>query len=186
MKLSELVKIKTGVSFRKGIKHQVDGVYDVVQMTNLSVEGVLDTDLARVDVPRLNPEHVLMDGDVLIISKGTNNRAVFFEKKKRPTVATSAFFILRRQGNLSPHYLSWFLNHPNTQGHFKKFQMGSTAVSLKKAVLEELDIPMPILRNQQRLGKIHELQNRERQLTNDIQTLREKYINAASFKIIDL
>jgi restriction endonuclease S subunit len=75
-----------------------------------------------------------------------------------------------------PGYLTWFLNHPDTQVLLKGHARGTSMASISKAVLAELEIPIPNIQKQELVLKIFKFRNKEKNLKQQIETLREKEI----------
>ena len=94
-----------------------------------------------------------------------------------PAVASTSFFVIRlHDRNVLPGYLTWFLNHPSTQTVLKGQARGSSIASISKAVLSELEIPIPNIQKQELILKIFKLQNKAKNLKQQIEMLREKEI----------
>ncbi len=117
---------------------------------------------------------MLKKGDVLFAAKGSKNFAAWYEDDKMPAVASTSFFVIRLiDNNVLPGYLTWFLNHPDTQTLLKGQAIGSSIASISKAVLSELEVPIPSIQKQELILMIFNLRNRERNLKQQIENLRE-------------
>ena len=123
---------------------------------------------------------MLRHGDVLFAAKGTKNFAAWYERKNIPAVASTSFFVIRVQDTYSHKILSeflvWLINHPNAQKFLKGRALGTSMASISKTVLEELEILIPDLPTQKAILKITQLRNKEKQLKQQIETLREQQI----------
>ncbi len=173
-KLKHITGIQTGVfakPFQKGeIVYLQAKHFDV----NGEISGTLYPDL---DYSSKLEKHLLKKGDVLFAAKGSKNFAAWYEKDKIPAVASTSFFVIRiNDKNVLPGYLTWFLNHPDIQAFLKRQAKGSSIASISKAVLSELEIPIPTIQKQELILKIFKLRNRERSLKQQIENLREKEI----------
>lgn len=132
-------------------------------------------------------KHLLKTGDVLFAAKGSKNFAACYETENIPAVASTSFFVIRLQTDeLLPGYLTWFLNHSNTQNLLKAKAIGTSIVSISKAVLQELEITIPSIRKQELVLKLHSLRNSEKKLKQQIEILREKKIQYQISKAINL
>ena len=132
-------------------------------------------------------KHLLKNGDILFAAKGTKNFAACYETGNVPAVASTSFFVIRLQTNaILPGYLTWFLNHPDIQYLLKGKAIGTSIVSISKAVLEELEITIPSIRKQELILKLHNLRNREKKLKQQIEILREKKFQYQISKAINL
>lgn len=132
----------------------------------------------------ISEKHLLKEGDVLFAAKGTKNFAAVFENHNKPAVASTSFFVLRiKVNNIIPSYIMWFLNHPNTQEILKDNARGTAIPSIRKNVLEELEISIPSLEKQQIVIKLHELARKENEIRNTLilhrkQLIQQQIINA--------
>jgi restriction endonuclease S subunit len=122
-------------------------------------------------------KHLLREGDILFAAKGGNNFAVVIRNKMGPCVASSTFMVLKvDQHNpvILPDFLAWQLNHPKIQVKLKALAIGSNLLSISKAALEKVIIDIPPLSIQSTILAINELREREKQLKNQIEALREQ------------
>jgi len=172
--LKNITSIQTGV-FAKPIQK---GEIVYLQARYFDENG----ELAETLYPDLNTnskidKHLLKKGDVLFAAKGTKNFAAWYENDNIPAVASTSFFVIRLQDkNVLPGYLSWFLNHPETQLFLKAFARGTSIASISKAVLSELKIPVPTIQKQELILQLFKLRNKEKNLKQQIEILREKEI----------
>ena len=173
-KLKNITSIQTGV-FAKPIQK---GEIVYLQAKHFDENG----ELAEALYPDLKVDnkinkHLLKKGDVLFAAKGSKNFAAWYEDDELPAVASTSFFVIRLHGNdVLPGYLTWFLNHPNTQTLLKGQARGSSIASISKSVLSELEIQIPNIQKQELVLKIFKLRNKEKNLKQQIENLREKEI----------
>lgn len=112
-------------------------------------------------------KHLLRDGDILLISKGENNRACLYHKTIGQAVASSTFFVFRlRESNLLPAFLQWYLNTAYMQEMFAGLSKGTQIASLSKKTLADIEIPSPPLETQREILDIQGLWDKEKALTN--------------------
>ncbi len=172
--LKHITSIQTGV-FAKPIQK---GEIVYLQAKHFDENG----ELAEILYPDLEADskiqkHLLKKGDVLFAAKGTKNFAAWYENEATPAVASTSFFVIRlHDTNILPGYLTWFLNHPSTQALLKGQARGSSIASISKAVLSELEIPIPNIQKQELILRIFKLRNKEKNLKQQIENLREKEI----------
>lgn len=172
--VKDIASIQTGL-FAKPI-----GSGDVVylQAKHFDENGLLKTTLhADLKADNIISRHILKSGDVLFSAKGTKNFAAVFESHNPTSVASTSFFVIRLSNkNVLPEYLAWFLNNPTTQKLLKEQAIGTSIPSISKAVLEELEIPIPSLEKQNSILTIAHLRNTEKNLKHQIEVLREQQI----------
>lgn len=175
--LKHIASIQTGI-FAKPI---AEGEIVYLQAKHFDSNGQLNS-LLHPDLNKdtITEKHLLREGDVLFAAKGTKNFAALYESKKQPAVASTSFFVIRIQENfrnkILPEFLVWLINHPNSQKFLKGKAIGTSIVSISKAVLEELEISIPDLKTQKAILKITQLRNTEIKLKQRIETLKEKQI----------
>ncbi|HEX4373651.1 MAG TPA: restriction endonuclease subunit S [Puia sp.] len=173
--LGQITQIQTGI-FAKTVS-QGEIVY--LQTKHFNENGKLHSKL-HPDLKKDNiiKRHLLNYGDILFAAKGTKNFATWFENKNQPSVASTSFFVLRLQENFKtkilPEFLVWLINHPASQKILKAKAIGTSIVSITKAVLEELEISIPDLETQKAILKIADLRNTEKKLAQKIESLKEK------------
>ena len=180
--LKHITSIQTGV-FAKPIQK---GEIVYLQAKHFDENG----ELAETLYPDLSADnklnkHLLKKGDVLFAAKGTKNFAAWYENEEMPAVASTSFFVIRlNDNNVLPGYLTWFLNHPRTQAILKGQARGSSIASISKAVLTELEFPIPDIHKQELILKIHKLRSKEKNLKQQIEMLREREIQQILIKAI--
>lgn len=172
--------IKDITNLQTGLFAKPAGVGDLVylQSKHFNEKGELYANLYP-DLPAegISEKHLLKNGDVLFAAKGAKNFAAVLENHNLPAVASTSFFVLRiNNGEVLPHYLAWFLNHPATLAILKGQAIGTSIPSISKQVLEEIEIPVPALEIQDIIIRLNKLRNKEKELKQRIESLREKQI----------
>lgn len=185
--LKQITTIQTGLYMNTLPKGEV--VY--LQSKHFDDDGKLKTnlhpDLRLADIAE---KHLLIAGDVLFAAKGTKNFATVYEAHNVACVASTSFFVIRPkhefQDKILPEFLSWTINHPTAQTFLKGKALGSSIASISKVVLEELEISIPPINRQRNILKIHELWKHEQRLRKQIDSLKEKQIQAKLFTACQL
>lgn len=175
--LQHIANIKTGI-FAKPVSM---GEIVYLQGKHFDESGklhsVLHPDLKEDNITE---KHLLKHGDVLFAAKGTKNFATWYESKNQPAVASTSFFVIRIlekfRDKILPEYLVWIINHPNSQKFLKGKAIGTSIVSISKSALEELEISIPEVKIQKSILSITGLRNKEINLKQQIESLRDKQI----------
>jgi restriction endonuclease S subunit len=175
--LKNIATIKTGVF----AKPNSEGVITYLQAKHFGDNWQLERNIhSFLRISSISEKHLLSYGDILFAAKGTNNFAAWYKDKDIPAVASTSFFVIRLiddfQNKILPEFLAWYINHPISQRFLKARARGTSMVSISKAVLEELKIPIPDLQTQQTILKITHLRKTEKELQQKISMLREKQI----------
>lgn len=180
--------LKNIANVQTGIFARTVPVGDIVylQVRHFDENGQLITtlhpDLMAEDI---SEKHLLRSGDILFAAKGTKNFAAVYESKNPAAVASTTFFVLRIHDNIIlPGYLAWFLNNPASQMFLKKNAIGSSMVSISKAVLEELEITIPSIQKQHCILEIANLSKRENAIRLKLAALKQQQIQQQLIKAI--
>lgn len=180
--LKDITSIQTGF-FAKPIA-KGDVVY--LQSRHFNENGLLldalKPDLNAFDIPQ---NHILQPNDILFAAKGSKNFAAVYEKHNQPAVASSSFFVIRLNVNgVIPEFIAWFLNHPQTQTLLKAQARGTAMPSITKNVLGDMEVKVPSIEKQKTILAISELCQKEKQLKQQIEILRENKIQQQIFKVL--
>lgn len=173
-KIKDSTKIQTGLFARP----TDTGDISYLQSKHFDEKGILRSiihaDLKGDNIAR---KHILQHGDVLFAAKGTKNFAAIFESDKTPAVASTSFFVLRISNkSLLPEFLVWFLNHPSTQSLLKSNARGTAIPSIRKTILEELEISLPSIEKQKLIVNLSNLANNESEIRLQIANLKKQFI----------
>ncbi|PWJ54760.1 type I restriction modification DNA specificity protein [Dyadobacter jejuensis] len=110
-------------------------------------------------------KHLLQPGDVLFAAKGSKNFAAVYESHHPAAVASTSFFVIKPwASNILPAYLSWLLNNADTQNFIKEHARGTAMQSIRKSVLEEIEVPIPSLEKQHAIIRLVNLADTEKHL----------------------
>jgi restriction endonuclease S subunit len=179
--IKDITNIQTGLFAKPSDKGEVVHLQAKHFDENGKLQGELHPDLLANSI---SEKHLLKDGDVLFAAKGTKNFAAVYESQNPAAVASTSFFVLRPSNdNILPEYLSWFLNHPETQKLIKDKARGTAIPSIRKTALEDLEILIPSLEKQRTVIQLSALVQKENELRISIlqqrkQLIEQQIINA--------
>lgn len=156
------------------------------QVRQFNDEGVLNSELAdHTNLDDKSSSHVLMDGDVLFVGKGSRLFAWCYPQTDKPAIASSSFFVLRPyKSKILPEYLAAILNAPQTQAAFLQLGAGSNIFSIRKSELGAFQIPVLPLEKQRKLVALASLHQREIQLAKELITQKQTLYTAIISKLI--
>ena len=176
--LSEIASIATGQTFRHKVTNDMKkGRVLAIQIKDIStdffnINGVPH----KVKAEDISQKQLLQKGDVLFLAKGNTNKAVVFNLEE-PAVAVSFFFVIRpNQAVVDASYLAWCLNQRETQAIIQRQKEGSLVGSVKKSVLEDLEITLPDISTQKTIANIDRLQRQMQQKTIELLQLQQHLI----------
>lgn len=182
IKLKHISSIQTGV-FAKTL---TNGEIIYLQAKHFNEQGKLKG-LLHPDIKsdKIAEKHLLRKGDILFAAKGKKNYASIFEANNLPAVASTSFFVIRiNSDHVLADYLKWFLNLPRTIALLKTKAIGTSISSISKLVLAELEIPIPNIQTQKVILKVFKLREKEKELIQEIEKLKEKQIQQQIIKVL--
>lgn len=162
-RIVDLVNAFTGHTLRGRMENDPNGDCAIVQAKDLTTSGVVKFRATpyKIALKQVPSAQLLQRGDILVLSKGTNNKALLYDAQFPNAAATSAFTVLRITNNqIKPAFLAWYINSPQAQEYFSTQRAGTTTLNLSKKAIEELPVPVPPLLKQElmiKLVKQHEL-----------------------------
>lgn len=180
-KLSNIATIQTGV-FAKTTPNP-DALY--LQQSDFDSRGEL-RDTAQPTIATDNPKHLLAAGDLLLASKGNNNICVIVPEIEQKCVASPSFLVIRLHDKsaILPEFVAWYLNLPTVQNTLAAQARGTSIMSISKATLGELEIPILPIERQRRYIELSKLQKREQQLYAAIAERRKQILEYKMIKNI--
>ena len=186
--LSQLAQVLPGYALKTSVEHDPEGPYQVVTPRHLGDQpfyAYTDADELRMGFPEGNPErYLLCPGDVLFVSRGTGNRAIYIADIPTPAVATAVFYVLRAAPALDPRYLTWYLNQAPTQVAIGQIRTGAGTPIVQRKALMELPLPLPDPATQRRIAELYQLQHREQRLCRDLLDRTERYHRLVGQKLL--
>lgn len=184
MKLKDFAEILSGYPFRSRIEYTPDGDVSVIQIGDL--DRLVHEKLMRVRGIVPKHHYFVRQGDVLLAARGNQHRVVWISSHLPQTVAVSNFFFIRiKKEEVLPVYLAWYLNSQPARYFFHRHKMGSNILSLQKRDLERLEVPVPRVGIQERIGHVYSLMLREKVLVATIQEQHERLFEAQMLRIVN-
>lgn len=184
MKLKDFAEILSGYPFRSRIEYTPDGDVSVIQIGDLDM--LVHEKLMRVRGIVPKHHYFVRQGDVLLVARGIQHRAVWISRHLPKTIAVSNFFIIRTyQEEVLPAYLAWYLNSKPAQYFLQRHRMGSNILSLQKRDLEYLEVSVPPVGIQERIGHVYSLMLREKVLVATVQEQRERLLEAQMQRVVN-
>lgn len=158
--LQTYADIFSGYSFRNSPSTDENQPLRILSLkdVNSRTGEIIYTDLSSTNEFTGSDKHNLREGDVLLISKGNDNRALLFRKdpSSLPVVASAAFIVIRPMPEyLNASYLTWYLNLSESQENLRNSQVGTTVNNLSIKSLREFAVKVPPLQKQQTIGEIY-------------------------------
>ncbi|MBX3644293.1 MAG: restriction endonuclease subunit S [Rubrivivax sp.] len=179
--LGDVALVQAGYPFRTTVEEVPDGDVLAIQMKDVGPEVGVDWASAIQTrlVGRKQPDWI-QDGDILFAAKGARFYAVCAGAPPGHAVCVPAFFHLRvhAAAQVDPHFLAWQINQPPCQRQLLQAAEGSSQLSIRRAVLEQLALSIPAVEEQRRIVALAELAQRERRALQRLISNREQQLQA--------
>ena len=173
--LKDIAEIQTGVFLKPA--PNPDTIY--LQANDFDNEGVvLPTTKHSVITNKKNQHHILASGNLLFMAKGYRNFCSVFNDCGVKCAASSSFLVIKiKDAKVMPEYLNWYLNLPVIITQLRVNAVGSAIPSITKAMIEEVEVPVPSIDKQKAIIELAALQKREQQIYNEIAGKRKQLID---------
>lgn len=180
MILSDIATIRPGYHVRGKLSPLPEGNLAIVQMSDIQPDGAIGfAGLTRIEAAKINPNHLLKHGDILLTNRGHKNQGVLVDCEVSDTVAASHFFRIRPKSlALSSDYLSWYLNQPAAQSILARYKKSSSIPLLSREGVENLPIPIPPLEEQEKIAAIGTLLGEEIKILEELSEKRKRLVSA--------
>ena len=182
--LADLTRILTGYTFRTRIEDDPGGSFRVIQGKDIRPDCSLNAEnLTPIHLPDRSysdPEKWVKPGDVLLMTRGDYNYAVFIDAPLPPTVTQNSFCTLRVIDGVGIYsdYLATILNQPALQARLKSLRSGSSIPNITLGALKEIEIPVPPLQFQAKIVNLAQAIRREKSLADQIHAARLRQLDA--------
>jgi len=168
MKLKNLAEIRSGHLSRKKIEPRTAGTHYLLQARDVDGDRLdyRSNTLVRFN-PALSPgDCVLTPGDIVFMARGSRNFSIPLTEIPKPLLAAACFFVVRIRGKaILPAYLSWYLNRGAIKDYFRRHSgRGVHMPVVRRAVLENVEIPTPPLETQRKIVELTSLAHEEEKL----------------------
>ena len=168
MKLKMIAKIQSGYINRGKIYPHEDGTCFLLQAKDVDGDQLsYRTDAMIRFKPRLSgKDWFLKSGDNLFMARGAKNYSVLMDDLPDSVLAAACFFIVRIfNDKIKPEFLNWYLNQPPVENYLSRFSArGVHMPVVRRAVVENIDIPLPPLKIQEQISEINKLMQKEQDL----------------------
>ena len=186
-KLNEMIKLHNIAVIQTGVFVKVVPNPNALYLQQSDFDG--NGELRNTTQPTIivaNQKHLLSAGDLLLASKGNNNICVVVPKLEQQSVASPSFLVIRLHDKsaILPEFVAWYLNLPATQATLALQARGTSIMSISKATLGELEIPIPPIERQKKYIELSKLQKRELQLYATIAERRKQVLEYKMIKNI--
>jgi len=187
-KIRDIVDIQIGYQCREKLDIASDGDYQLIQAKDIDESTnhrFNPSNLYKITAKGHTKKYQVKNGDVVFLSKGRRNYAVFIDglSPDSRTMVASYFFILRiKNPVVLPKYLVWVINQPPSQRYLQKVARGSRMPFIPKDAFCNLDIEIPAKHVQELIVKLNELSQKESALLRRMEQKRSELIRGICLK----
>ena len=186
-KLNKMIKLHNIAVIQTGVFAKVVPNPNVLYLQQSDFDG--NGELRNTVQPTIivdNQKHLLTAGDLLLASKGNNNICVIVPEIEQKCVASPSFLVIRLHDKsaILPEFVAWYLNLSTTQNTLAVQARGTSIMSISKATLGDLEIPIPSIERQKKYIELSKLQKREQQLYAAIAERRKQILEYKMIKNI--
>jgi restriction endonuclease S subunit len=154
MQIKNIAEVIAGYTFRGAIEADTKGDVFVFQAKDL-IQGEPFADeeaLTRISHTGRGDAGRLQKNDIVLVARGMKSgafRSTVFIAEAPNVIASSSVLIIRVvDPNISPEYLSLYLNSGGGQDALSQIVSGSYIGAVPRRELEKLEIPIPSLQKQ--------------------------------------
>lgn len=174
-KLANIASFQSGLYEKPGIDPDI--LY--LQSAHFNRNGDFDTTVQpALKLNQKLQKHLLKEGDILFAAKGLNNFGVVYHSSIGKAVASSSFIVIKLPENemkrITPEYLAWYINHNKQIRLMHEQQLGTTIPSISMKQLGEMDVIIPPLHIQEKVVKLQQLREKEKEINLQIEEWKDK------------
>jgi restriction endonuclease S subunit len=190
IKLSDIATVKAGHAFRGKIPEKSSGNGYVIQQRDINENGIINwTGLVRTEVTGRREPDWLEPGDIIFSSRGVRNIATCIDEIEMPVVCGPYYFLIHINSgvidDVLPAFIAWQLNQKKAQRTFGKSLEGSIQVSIRKSVLENIELDIPDLNKQHAIAELDYLTKKEQSILEALITNRKQQMRGIAADFLD-
>lgn len=181
--LGDVADVRQGYPFRGAIPETPSGTVRVIQMKDLTRAGLRDCDsLVATEVEGRKEPDWLRDQDLVFTARGMSNYAVLLNEPPSRTVCSPHLYVIRvrQPQQLLPGFLAWQLNQQPIQRYLRQSAEGSSQLSIRRSVLESIQIRLPPVEQQRAVIELERTANAERDALKALIQNREAELAAVA------
>jgi hypothetical protein len=164
--LGDISEIQVGYQSRERIQADPNGSHCLIQARDFDkLHQVQWSNLIRFTPSGNTRKSELRSRDVLFSAKSQENFAYLVNINDSNLLAANTFYILRANiETVLPDYLAWWLNQAPAQEYIKLNRSGSSLPFLSVSALSRLEVPIPDIEMQRKIGDLELLRKKEADL----------------------
>ena len=164
IKLENIAEIRTGYTFRDGLKKYQKGKLGVIQMKDLKGFNI---DLQNIDYIKedsISSNHCLNKNDIIIKTRGEDN-ASYIIPNEINAIASAPLLVLKTNAEkIIPGYLHWYLNQKSAKEYYNIISRGTSQKLISINNLKEMEIEVPSKEIQKQIVELDSLLKKETEI----------------------
>lgn len=171
VRIQDCAEVRPGFSFKGTIEKEPEGRLQVIvaqHLTKGEPYRYREDHKFLITPHRSSEKYFVKPGDILFMSRGSNNYAVPLEEVPQPAIAPLTFFILRPKSNVVPAYLAWCINQEFVKARLNEMRTCAGTPMIPRQEFGEIVIPLPPIAIQKRIATLAALQGREKVLLQQL------------------
>lgn len=144
----------------------------------LNIPYRLDADRTKkVFIGKQHEDKLLFTKEQVVVIHLLTQTALAIPKKYEMLLLPSNFALVELDKSVDAHFFEWYFNeHPAIRKQIVKNTQGAVISTLSISTLRNLEIRLPILEKQKKLGKLSQLQRKKKVLVEEKMVLESKFI----------
>lgn len=185
--LSGISEIRAGHPFRGSVPEDVNGSISVIQIKDVDWAGSVKwKGLTKTRLEGRKEPDWIKSGDILFVARGTKIVAAYVDEVPVPCVCSQYFYLLRiKSESVLPEFVAWQINQQPAQTYLVKSAEGSAQVSVRRSMLEDLNIVIPPLNQQRIIVELAKSAAREREIFEALINNREQELRVIAKKLLE-
>jgi restriction endonuclease S subunit len=180
--LNHIADVLTGVTLREKPvpTKQARGNVFLMQLGDLNTDGTVQThSMIPTQDQSLFEKFTVKSGDIVFRGRGAGIVAAVVPETEWPVVAASPLIIIRpNTQKVDPHYLVWALTNDQARRYYAEHARGSNIVGIGKRDLDLLEINLPPMAIQKKIGQLKNLETEEQHLLTRYQKAKARLVEA--------
>lgn len=180
MKLDAIGKVIHGATLSRieskaGEEFYTYPVFTMQELSRETGQYAIKEDFQEVNIIKEKFDKSFLSKINMVVIGLTSYKALVIGEQNKEKLITSNFAIIEFNKNIiDPFYFSWYFNeHPKIGKQLRVAMQGSIIRALSIQMLRELDIYVPSLETQKKIGRLYYLRKRKEKLLFDRNVLEE-------------
>jgi hypothetical protein len=164
MRLADICTVQIGYTARSRLEPADAGGVLALQLRDVAADGEVRLEtLSRVVIRDVAQRYLVSSGDVIFRSRGDRTTATVMSDAGGEAIAVILPLVILRPDRAiaTPDFIAWSINLPSSQRHLDATSQGGSVRMVSKSALDELQIDVPDLATQHRIGAAAALARRE-------------------------